>query len=786
MKMMGFNAIRFFCSVPARYQLDLCDELGFMIYEESFAGWFLADSPQMKERFDHEISDMIRRDRNHPCVVMWGLLNETPDGPVFRHAVGMLPLVRSLDDTRVVMLNSGRFDGRSGQPVGGSMSGISIWQDQAGALEPNVTYNGTQAPISALGVLWEPGRLSLHPGPAGEYCVVRWTAPADGTHSISARFISIAEKATTDVHVLHSGKPIFDGRINLEGQGMQTPFAADVSVKAGDTLDFVVGWGNGHYGADSTGVEIGIRSADGKTFDAAREFSVEKNPSGVWSYGRLQPGVSPDASTFHPYDKGRLIGDPTEAREVIGSLANPGSSVWEDVVSDQHPYQRVPHTAAIIRALRTVNGGKSPVFISEYGIGSSLDLVRMTRDYEQLGAEHVEDARWYRTSWTSSWRLEAVEYGGHVRQPRGLFRPLPGSHGTAATAEPECIRANPNCVGHSMTGTTDCGDAGEGIVTLFRRTQAGHGRRDRRRLGSAPLVPLRRAGAGIPWQSGPSGGRVGQRGRPQAGRVSGASSGSWSQCAGVFDKTIKVTIPDPAPTSAGLRPAGVRRGRGDRRTVGQVPFPGLVPAGRRSRWRPGRVLRRRSRGAAGGAGRSRPVERRPGLGQVARRSRRSYAALLTSPTQKWDRRKGTSRRDGCQTGGDSRLGESARAGRGCRLCGTRSTDRPWLDRRLPFSSGICPRESAGRLGAAGWERIAGGPAVVALPQGRMGQEPSIFEGLPAGDLMDYMFYRDIIPDTAWVGQDLPAEVVAGAINTSIDYSAGLTSASTRWGPAASS
>ena len=49
----------------------------------------------------------------------------------------------------------------------------------------------------------------------------------------------------------------------------------------------------------------------------------------------------------------------------------------------------------------------------------------------------------------------------------------------------------------------------------------------------------------------------------------------------------------------------------------------------------------------------------------------------------------------------------------------------------------------------------------------------IFEGLPAGDLMDYTFYREIIPDAAWVGQDVPAEVVAGAINTSIGYSAGL-------------
>ena len=49
----------------------------------------------------------------------------------------------------------------------------------------------------------------------------------------------------------------------------------------------------------------------------------------------------------------------------------------------------------------------------------------------------------------------------------------------------------------------------------------------------------------------------------------------------------------------------------------------------------------------------------------------------------------------------------------------------------------------------------------------------IFDGLPAGGLMDYTFYREIIPDAAWVGQEPPAEAVAGAINTSIDYSAGL-------------
>jgi hypothetical protein len=49
----------------------------------------------------------------------------------------------------------------------------------------------------------------------------------------------------------------------------------------------------------------------------------------------------------------------------------------------------------------------------------------------------------------------------------------------------------------------------------------------------------------------------------------------------------------------------------------------------------------------------------------------------------------------------------------------------------------------------------------------------IFDGLPAGGLMDLTFYRDLIPDVVWSGQSPPAEVVAGAINTSQAYSSGL-------------
>lgn len=110
-KAAGFNTVRFL-SGPARDdQLSFCDEIGLMVYEEATASWGLAGSPRMAEHYDRSFGEMIKCHRNHPSVVIWGLLNETYDGPVFRHAVDYLQTLRSLDDTRLVLLSSGRWDG---------------------------------------------------------------------------------------------------------------------------------------------------------------------------------------------------------------------------------------------------------------------------------------------------------------------------------------------------------------------------------------------------------------------------------------------------------------------------------------------------------------------------------------------------------------------------------------------------------------------------------------------------------------------------------------------------
>lgn len=135
-KASGFNMVRFDFGVAHPYQLDLCDELGLMVYEESSAGWMLKDSPQMKERYENSMREMVLRDRNHPSIVQWGMLNETVDGPVYLEGASALPFMRRFDDTRLILLSSGRFDGHL--EVGsvsnpGTLEWERVWGDEAPA-----------------------------------------------------------------------------------------------------------------------------------------------------------------------------------------------------------------------------------------------------------------------------------------------------------------------------------------------------------------------------------------------------------------------------------------------------------------------------------------------------------------------------------------------------------------------------------------------------------------------------------------------------------------------------
>ena len=85
MKDMGANALRTSHNCPAPDVLDLCDEMGIVVWDEAFDKWdgTAGRRPEqnLEEYVARNLRQFVRRDRNHPCVVIWSMSNEivTPD-----------------------------------------------------------------------------------------------------------------------------------------------------------------------------------------------------------------------------------------------------------------------------------------------------------------------------------------------------------------------------------------------------------------------------------------------------------------------------------------------------------------------------------------------------------------------------------------------------------------------------------------------------------------------------------------------------------------------------------
>lgn len=754
MKVMGFNAIRFIWGGATPVQLDLCDEIGLLVYQESYASMPIGDSPEMPRRFDTAVSELVRRDRNHPSVAIWGLLNETHEGPTFRHAAGMLPMLRSLDPSRMVMLNSGRWDERTDYGMS-TVAGVRVWPKER-PTEPWVGINVTKETVRALGITWPAGHLALHPGPANESSVVRWTAPDGGPVRVSGAFTGLAGRATTDVHVRHNGRAAFDGFVNLHGAGNETRFSKTMTVARGDTIDFVVGTGNNHYGGDTTGLCATLK-ADQKTYDATAQFSMESNPAGPWSYGYL----APDSPKFVLYST-------EKPGPAVGSLANPGSMAWEDVLRDVHSYPRVPHTASILESLRTMEGKGQPVFLTEYGIGSAVDLWRAVRHFEQHGAGGLEDAEFFRAKlaqFEADWRQWHMDEA--FARPEDFFMESLKKMAGQRTLGLNAIRSNPNIISHSLTGAIDHVMCGEGLTTLFRELKPG------------TIDALYDAWSPLRWCLFAEPAHVARGAKVHFEAVladeDALKPGDYParfQVVGpnltrVLDRTVTVTVPK-------------RTGKQEP-PMARLCFSADVavdgPTGKYQ------FLATFERGAASAGG---PAEFYVTDPAEMPRVEAEVALWGDDPRlSQW------LAKHGIRTRVSSPLPQ---AGEGP---GVRGRELILASSKPPAPGGKAAFADLARRIAAGSTVVFLGPEVFAdgdrptawLPLARKGtltpirgwlylkdewtKRHPIFEGLPAGGLMDYTYYREIIPDDVWQGQDPPAEAVAGAIKASQDYASGL-------------
>lgn len=77
LKKMGCNAIRAAHHTFAEEFLDLCDEMGFYVYEECFDKWKGGlYGRYFEECWRQDMDAMVKRDRNRPSIVIWGVGNE--------------------------------------------------------------------------------------------------------------------------------------------------------------------------------------------------------------------------------------------------------------------------------------------------------------------------------------------------------------------------------------------------------------------------------------------------------------------------------------------------------------------------------------------------------------------------------------------------------------------------------------------------------------------------------------------------------------------------------------
>jgi beta-galactosidase len=140
LKEIGVNAIRTSHNPPAPELLDFCDRLGLLVMDEAFDEftpgknkWISGRNDGLPSHFGYaevfdqwsvtDIQDMVRRDRNHPCVILWSIGNEIdyandpftdpvlgqeyrPGNPpaedIVKCAKPLIAAVKTLDSTRPV------------------------------------------------------------------------------------------------------------------------------------------------------------------------------------------------------------------------------------------------------------------------------------------------------------------------------------------------------------------------------------------------------------------------------------------------------------------------------------------------------------------------------------------------------------------------------------------------------------------------------------------------------------------------------------------------------------
>jgi len=196
LQQMGCNALRFSHNPPSPEMLELCDRMGMLVMDEAFDCWqrgkkwpgsmketdsdirFFDYARDFADWYERDLRALLRRDRNHPSIIMWSIGNEVieqwfTDG--WQYATVLAGIARQEDRTRpITSAFNGAQCGFSGFQTAVDLVGYNYQQKSYAAFHranPTIPIYGseTAATISSRGEYFFPvtdkpedGRVDFH------------------------------------------------------------------------------------------------------------------------------------------------------------------------------------------------------------------------------------------------------------------------------------------------------------------------------------------------------------------------------------------------------------------------------------------------------------------------------------------------------------------------------------------------------------------------------------------------------------------------------------------------
>ena len=207
LKAQGYNAVRCSHNLPSEAFLNACDSIGLLVMDEVFDQWEKTKTPNdyatlfSKEKlqiedgkitpqgitnFEYDAALMVRRDRNHPSIIMWSIGNEIyqRDDPRGQEIAKIIcKVIKNEDTTRPTILANCDYWDQPGKTwdkdsyrafenvdLGGYNYGTQFYEKDH-AKYPERIIVGTETYPSAIGGTWK--FVEEHPYVVGDFV---WTA----------------------------------------------------------------------------------------------------------------------------------------------------------------------------------------------------------------------------------------------------------------------------------------------------------------------------------------------------------------------------------------------------------------------------------------------------------------------------------------------------------------------------------------------------------------------------------------------------------------------------------